>query len=142
MSKLKKRVTGLGGVFFKCQDPEKIKSWYAEHLGFTVDQHGGVFEWRKSDRPEERGYTAWSPFSGDTDYFKPSEKDFMFNYRVENLAELLQVLQAEGVKIVGEMETYDYGKFAHILDCEGNKIELWEPIDRTFDDYYQGKTIR
>lgn len=141
MQDKKKRVTGLGGVFFKCQNPTKIKAWYAKHLGFTVDQHGGVFEWRKSNHPDESGYTAWSPFSSDTKYFEPSDKDFMFNYRVDNLEELLPLLKEEGVEILGEIEVYDYGKFAHILDCEGNKVELWEPVDASFDDYYQGKTI-
>ena len=137
-----KRVTGLGGIFFKCKDPEQMKSWYRDHLGFVTDDHGGVFEWRQAEDADKRGYTAWSPISQKTKYYEPSTKDFMFNYRVENLEKLLELLKAEGVQIVGEIETYDYGKFAHIMDPEGNKIELWEPKDKVFDEYYKKKTIR
>ena len=137
-----KRVTGLGGIFFKCKDPNKMKSWYEKHLGFKTDQYGGAFEWRQTAHPEKSGYTAWSPMKDDTKYFEPSDKQFMFNYRVEDLEKLLEVLKTEGIQIVGEIETYEYGKFAHILDLEGNKIELWEPIDSAFDDHYKGNTIQ
>lgn len=136
-----KRVTGLGGVFFKCKDPKKMKSWYEKHLGFKTDDYGGAFEWRQKLDPEKSGYTAWSPMKEDTNYFDPSEKQFMINYRVENLEKLLEVLKEEDVQIIGEIETYDYGKFAHIIDIEGNKIELWEPTDSAFDDHYKGNTI-
>ncbi len=136
-----KRVTGIGGIFFKCKDPEKLKSWYEKHLDFKTDDYGGAFEWRQKSDPEKSGYTAWSPMKEDTKYFEPSEKQFMVNYRVENLEKLLDVLKEEGVQIIGEIETFDYGKFAHIIDIEGNKIELWEPIDTAFDDYYKGNTI-
>lgn len=131
-----KRVTGIGGVFFKTNDPDKIKKWYEKHLGFKTDEYGGVFGWRTFEEPERKAYTAWGPFSKDTEYFKPSEKDYMFNYRVENLEELLKVLREEGVEIIGEIEEYDYGKFGWIMDPEGNKIELWEPKDGSFDKYY------
>ena len=124
-----KRVTGLGGVFFKCQDPEKMKKWYEKHLGIESDQYGTKFEWRSSDNPGEKCYTVWSPFSDNTQYFSPSEKPYMFNYRVENLEKLLEILKDEGVEIVGEIEKYEYGKFGWIMDPEGNKIELWEPVD-------------
>lgn len=124
-----KRVTGLGGVFFKCQDPEKTKKWYEKHLGIESDQYGTKFEWRSSDNPPKKCYTVWSPFSDKTQYFSPSEKPYMFNYRVENLEKLLEVLKDEGVEIVGEIEKYEYGKFGWIMDPEGNKIELWEPVD-------------
>jgi len=137
---MKKRVTGVGGIFFKCQDPDQIKAWYQTHLGLDTDKYGTAFEFRKSDQPEEKGFLQWSPFSADTQYFKPSEKDFMINYRVENLEGLVQVLKEEGVTICDEIETYDYGKFVHILDCEGNKIELWEPVDEVFDRYVEGRT--
>lgn len=137
-----KRVTSLGGIFFKCEDPQKIKEWYAKHLGFVTDDHGAVFEWRKAQNPDEIGYTAWSPFSQKSTYFEPSKKDFMFNYRVEDLEKLLEVLREEGVEVVGEIETFDYGKFAHIIDVEGNKIELWEPVDPVFTDYYKDATIK
>ncbi len=124
-----KRVTGIGGVFFKCDDPSKMKEWYQNHLGIKSDQYGGKFVWRDHQDKEKECITAWSPFPKDTEYYAPSKKDFMFNYRVENLEELLKVLKEEGVQIVGEMETYEYGKFGWIMDPEGNKIELWEPID-------------
>ncbi|NUO02122.1 MAG: VOC family protein [Saprospiraceae bacterium] len=131
-----KRVTGIGGIFFKCQDPAQIRAWYAQHLGFQVDDYGTMFEWRQASAPETPCFTQWSPFKEDTTYFQPSEKDFMFNYRVENLEALLEVLRAEGVTIVGEMQTFEYGKFGWILDPEGNKIELWEPVDQPFQDLY------
>lgn len=139
---MEKRVSGLGGVFFKCDDPEKVKAWYTRHLGFTVDEYGGAFQWIQAEDPSKSGYTAWSPFSKSSDYFKPSEKEFMFNYRVENLEELLKILEKEGVEVVGEIQEFDYGKFAHIMDCEGNKVELWEPKDEVFDNYYNGKTMK
>ena len=124
-----KRVTGIGGIFFKCKDPEEVKKWYNDHLGIKTDQYGGVFVWREHNDPEQKGYTAWSPFSDNSKYFSPSKKDFMFNYRVENLEKLLEALKKEGVEIVGEIEEYEYGKFGWIMDPEGNKIELWEPVD-------------
>ena len=135
-----KKVTGIGGVFFKCNNPDKMKTWYNHHLGLVTNEYGSVFEFRRSDKPEQKGYTVWSPFEENTDYFDPSDRDFMINYRVENLDELLKELRAAGVEIVGEIETYEYGKFAHILDPEGNKIELWEPVDQVFTDLYEGKT--
>ena len=127
-----KRVTGIGGLFFKCEDPQKQKEWYQKHLGFPLQEWGTLFWWRDADDPEKKGSTTWSPFKSDTKYFAPSEKQFMFNYRVENLVELLKVLREEGVTIVGEMQEFPYGKFGWILDPEGNKIELWEPIDGGF----------
>jgi predicted enzyme related to lactoylglutathione lyase len=126
-----KRVTGIGGIFFKTKDPEQLKQWYSTHLGFATDQYGASFNWKKPDG--EKGYTMWSTFKEKTDYFLPSEKEFMINYRVENLEELIKVLREEGVTIVGDIETYEYGKFCWILDPEENKIELWEPIDAVFD---------
>ncbi len=125
-----KRVTGLGGFFFKCEDPNAIKEWYATHLGIPVDSYGWTFWWKDKDGNECS--TQWSPFEAKTNYFAPSEKPFMMNYRVHDLEALLKVLKEEGVTIVGEMETYDYGKFGWIVDPEGNKIELWEPIDSAF----------
>ena len=136
-----KRVTGIGGIFFKSDDPQKMREWYGRHLGLNIDpQYGTAFEWRRADAPEAKAYTAWSPFKSTTEYFAPSQKDFMFNYRVENLEELLKVLKEEGVTVVGEMETYEYGKFGWILDPEGNKIELWEPVDKAYEPMVEGKT--
>lgn len=127
-----KRVTGIGGIFFKCDDPDKMKSWYNDHLGIQTDKYGGVFKWRKAEAPEQTAYTAWSPFSRESTYFEPSKKEFMFNYRVADLEVLLATLKEEGVTVVGEIESYPYGKFGWILDPEGNKIELWEPKDEGF----------
>jgi predicted enzyme related to lactoylglutathione lyase len=136
-----KRVTGIGGVFFKTADPAAAKDWYSRHLGFTAAQDGSVlFEWNRPDKPGQPAYTVWSPFSGNTRYFDPSTKEFMINFRVENLEALLAELKKEGVQIVGEMETYEYGKFGWIMDPEGNKIELWEPVDEVFTGLYEGKT--
>lgn len=123
-----KRVTGIGGIFFKCQDPEKIKQWYKTHLGFDTDPYGAKFEWRQADDPAKSGSTLWSPFPDNTNYFEPSAKEFMINYRVENLEALVEELKKEGVTVLDNIETYDFGKFVHILDVEGNKIELWEPV--------------
>lgn len=122
-----KRVTGIGGIFFKCQDPEKTKDWYKTHLGFNIDPYGAKFDWREEGDSTKKGYTLWTPFSSKTKYFEPSSQDFMINYRVENLEALVEELKKEGVTVLDKVETYDYGKFVHILDGEGNKIELWEP---------------
>ena len=122
---MKNRVTGLGGVFFKT-----IKEWYGKHLGLPVDDYGCTFWWK--DEEGKKCSTQWSPFKEDTDYFNPSEKEFMVNFRVENLVELLKILKEEGITVVGEIEEYEYGKFGWILDPEGNKIELWEPVDEAF----------
>lgn len=125
-----KRVTGLGGFFFKSDNPNAIKDWYKNHLGIPTDQYGWTFWWK--DAAGNDCSTQWSPFEAKTNYFNPSDKPFMMNFRVHDLEALLKVLQEEGVTIIGEMETYDYGKFGWILDPEGNKIELWEPIDSAF----------
>ena len=125
-----KRVTGIGGLFFKTENPAELKNWYKKHLGFNTDDWGCTFWWK--DKNNKSASTQWSPFEENTSYFSPSKKDFMFNYRVANLTELLKNLKNEGVTIVGKIEEYEYGKFGWILDPEGNKIELWEPIDTAF----------
>lgn len=127
---MKNRVTGIGGFFFKSKNPETTKEWYKNHLGLATDQYGCTFWWK--DKEGNDCSTQWSPFKEDTAYFAPSEKPFMMNFRVENLKELLNELKREGVQIVGKIEEYDYGKFGWILDPEGNKIELWEPVDKAF----------
>lgn len=124
-----KKVTGIGGIFFKCKDPNQMKDWYKTHLGLDTNQYCVSFEWRHADDPKKKGSTQWSTFSDTTKYFEPSTKEFMINYRVENLEQLIEELKAGGVTILDEMQTYDYGKFIHILDMEGNKVELWEPVD-------------
>jgi catechol 2,3-dioxygenase-like lactoylglutathione lyase family enzyme len=122
-----KRVTGIGGVFFKSRDPQKMREWYRQHLGLEVNPYGATFEWYERPDSAATAQTQWSPFPESTTYFAPSEKQFMINYRVENLVELVAQLKAEGVTVLDEIAVYDYGKFVHILDEEGNKIELWEP---------------
>lgn len=128
-----KRVTSIGGIFFKCKDPKKTKQWYETHLGLNTNQYGAVFEWRQADDATKKGFSQWSPFKETTKYFEPSTKDFMINYRVENLKTLVEELRKEGVTITDTLETYDYGKFIHIMDEEGNKIELWEPNDLVYE---------
>ena len=124
-----KRVTGIGGIFFKCKDPKKTNEWYQKHLGLNTNPYGATFEWYESADSSKKAQTQWTPFPESTKYFGPSTQDFMINYRVENLEVLVEELKKEGVTIVDKIETYDYGKFVHILDGEGNKIELWEAID-------------
>jgi D-3-phosphoglycerate dehydrogenase len=125
-----KRVIGLGGFFFKAKDRKALMEWYGKHLGLAIDQYGSTFWW--NDELGNKCSTQWSVFEEDTTYLNPSTKPFMQNFRVHNLVKLLEYLVLEGVTIVGEMEEYDYGKFAWIIDPEGNKIELWEPIDSVF----------
>lgn len=125
----KKRVTGIGGIFMKSNDPEYMRNWYNKHLGFNATQYGATFEWLNVENPDEKGTTVWNPFKNNTDYFMPSEKEYMINLRVDDLEWLLAELRKEGIEQVGEMQVYDYGKFAHIIDPEGTKIELWEPVD-------------
>ena len=127
---MKKRVTGIGGIFFKTKDPIATKDWYSKHLDFNTDQWGSTFWWK--DKEGNDCSTQWSPMKEDTDYYEPSKKPFMVNYRVENLEELLEELRKEGVEIVGKMQSFDYGKFGWIMDPDGNKIELWEPVDKAF----------
>ena len=124
-----KKVTGIGGVFFKCKDPKKITEWYQKHLGLNTNPYGASFEWYEAPDSSRKAQTQWTPFPETTKYFAPSDKDFMINYRVENLEALVEELKKENVTIVDKIETYDYGKFVHIVDPEGNKIQLWEPID-------------
>ncbi|MBM2815838.1 MAG: hypothetical protein HW421_2600 [Ignavibacteria bacterium] len=135
-----KRVTGVGGIFFKCKDSDSIKEWYKTHLGLDTDEYGTNFEWYQGSDSTKKGFTQWSPFNEKTTYFEPSVKDFMFNYRVENLVELVEQLKIEGVTILDEIENFEYGKFIHILDLEGNKIELWEPNDIEYDKIVTGRT--
>lgn len=124
-----KRVTGIGGIFFKAKDPKALAKWYQKHLGLPIDEsYGGYsFNWNDDNQRPDNGYTIWSPFKEDTEYLQPSSKDFMFNFIVDDLNALLEVLESEGIDQVGEMEDTEFGKFAWILDPEDNKVELWEP---------------
>ncbi len=128
-----KKVTGIGGIFFKCKEPKKVKEWYKNNLGLNMNQYGAVFEWRQGADTTKKGFTQWSPFGEKTKYFEPSTKDFMINYRVENLEALVAQLMKDGVTITDKIESVEYGKFVHILDIEGNKIELWEPYDIEYE---------
>jgi predicted enzyme related to lactoylglutathione lyase len=120
-----KKVTGIGGIFFKCKDPNKVKEWYKTHLGIDAGQYGASFEWYQT----QKAHTQWNLNSETAKLYEPSTKDFMINYRVENMEALVEELKKEGVTIVDKIETYEYGKFIHILDAEGNKIQLWEPTE-------------
>ena len=137
-----KKVTGVGGIFFKCKDVELMKDWYGKNLGLVTNEYGSLFEFRSSDNPEKKEYLQWSPFSEKTQYFQPSEKEFMINYRVDNIEKLVEELRKNGVIILDTIESYEYGKFVHILDPENNKIELWEPVDNEFTRLYEGQTTK
>jgi len=126
------KVTGVGGVFLTSKDVEATKSWYAKHLGFAVDEYGTMWDMRTSGAPDQPVYLQWSVMKHDTPYIKPSTENYMVNYRVDDLVSLIAQLRDARVTIVDEMETYDYGKFIHILDIDGRKIELWEPVDSVF----------
>lgn len=140
MSEKKKgKVTGLGGIFFKSEDPKKLKEWYSQNLNFPTDEYGHPFAWRWPNDPEKIGYTQWSVFEKETKYLDPAKKDFMINFRVENIEALIEEMRENGLQIVGEMEEYDYGKFAWVIDPEGNKIELWEPVDEVFTKWLEEK---
>lgn len=121
-------VTGIGGVFLKAQDPEKLSAWYGHHLGLPMTDWGGAnFEWREKDAPETIGKTAWALFPQATPYFGPGQQQAMINFRVADLDGLLQKLAAEGIEIDPHRDEQPYGRFAWIVDPEGNRIELWEP---------------
>ncbi len=129
----KGRVTGIGGIFFKCKNPKAVREWYAAHLGLHTNDYGAVFEWRQGADSSQKGFSQWSPFNEKTKYFEPSPKEFMINYRVENLDALIEQLRKDGVTITDSIQSVEYGKFVHIMDVEGNKIELWEPNDIEFE---------
>lgn len=142
MTERKGRVTGIGGVFFKADDPAAMNDWYASHLGMVTNEYGSMFEFREAALPHRTAYLQWSPFKSDTTYFEPSDQPFMINYRVDDLEAMVERLRADGVTVVDDIETFEYGKFVHIMDPEGNKIELWEPIDEAFTPEVEGKTTR
>jgi len=123
-----KRVTGIGGIFFKGQNAEELRAWYREHLGIEAEGDSGyAFEWREAEQPEKIGQTVWSIFAGHTKYFEPSKSSFMINYRVADLVAVLAQLRSEGVQVDDKVDESEYGKFAWIMDPEGNRIELWQP---------------
>lgn len=133
--------TGIGGIFFKCKDPKKVRDWYAEHLGLNINQYGTNFEWRQGADSTKKGYTLWAPFKESTTYFAPSTKDFMINFRVEHMDQLITQLKKDGVTVTDSIQTVSYGKFVHIMDIENNKIELWEPNDIEYEKLGDGKGV-
>ena len=128
-----KKVTGIGGVFFRCKDISATKAWYEKHLGIPAGPYGYFFT-GKDEGNSQPGGTTWSPFSEENDYFEV-QQPFMVNYRVADLAGLVHLLKEGGVEVVGEMQEFDYGKFAWIKDCDGRRVELWEPIDQPLIDF-------
>ncbi|MGH8076773.1 MAG: VOC family protein [Lysobacter sp.] len=132
MSDSKPRVHGLGGVFFKSEDPQQLAAWYAKHLGIGIEGWGGAqFFWNRIDGEDAltgaRGYTVWSPFKASTEYFQPSGKPFMFNFRVDDLDATLAALRDEGCNVLDRGEDGEQGKFGYVMDPEGHLIELWQP---------------
>lgn len=122
------KVTGIGGVFFFTDNPKETKEWYTKNLGFEINDWGSSsFEFRDINNPDVVGSLQWTPFKKGSEYFAPSKKEFMINYRVQNLEGLVNKLRENGVTILDDIVTYDFGKFVHIMDDEDNKIELWEP---------------
>ncbi|MEZ0128907.1 VOC family protein [Flavobacterium sp. LBUM151] len=121
------KVTGVGGIFFFTENPKETREWYAKNLGLDVNDWGSTFESRNFNNPDVIDSLQWSPFKKDDNYFSPSKKEFMINYRVQNIEGLVAQLKENGVTVLDEIASYDYGKFVHIMDAEGNKIELWEP---------------
>jgi len=129
MSDNMEKVTGIGGIFFRVRDPERMAAWYREHLGICSEDGRADFVWREDDRPDQPGRTVWAMFPADTDYFGASHPAFMINYRVSNLERMLEQLGRNGVT-VEKVEDYHYGRFAWIADPEGNRVELWEPKNK------------
>jgi predicted enzyme related to lactoylglutathione lyase len=121
------KVTGIGGIFFFADKPQETRDWYARNLGLEVNEWGSTFESRNLDNPAEINQLQWSPFQQGSDYFAPSSREFMINYRVQNIEGLVAKLKANGVTVLDEITSHDYGKFVHVMDADGNKLELWEP---------------
>ncbi len=135
---VKKKVTGIGGILFKSDNPEKTKEWYAKHLGFNTDEHGTTFQWQDSEG--QKGHTVWSPMDRDHAHFDEGDRDYMLNLRVDDLDMILEEMKADGVEQIGDIQSYDYGRFAYVKDPDGMKIELWEPNDQSFDEMAEART--
>lgn len=140
MNENRGHIVGIGGIFFKAEHPEKLQNWYAANFGFTTqvpyssDDTAINFRWKTvEDHPHN---TVWAPFPQESDYFKPSTKNWMINYIVRDLQGLLQKLESQGISPIEGIKEFDFGKFTWLLDPEGNKIELWEPDERFFSDRY------
>ena len=123
-----RRVTGIGGIFIKSANTQRMRDWYQKHLGIDIQQWGGAaFAWKGAENPEGVGTTVWNVFEASSSYFDPSKANFMVNYRVANLKRVLKELRAEGVAVADKVEESEYGKFSWIMDPEGNRLELWQP---------------
>lgn len=133
------KVLGIGGIFFFSENTDQLKNWYSKNLGIETNEWGASFESRNANNPDEVNYLQWSPFAKGSEYFSPSKKEFMINYRVQNIEGLVAKLKKNGVQILDSIATYDYGKFVHIMDEEGTKIELWEPLDKALTEL-EGET--
>ncbi len=125
------KVTGIGGIFIKCNNPEEMNNWYRDVLGMTTNPYGVLFSFNDNTSP--KGFLQLGIFPSDSDYFGSEHQQAMLNFRVDNMTEMLEVLKTQRVRIVKDLEEYEYGKFVHILDLEGNRIELWEPMDGAFE---------
>lgn len=136
------RATGIGGIFFKSRDPKSLRAWYERHFGMPMNGYGAVIEFRLADASGRKGYLQWSPFGERTTYFAPSTKEFMINYRVNDIDGLVAALRRDSVPVLDSIERFDYGAFVHVMDPEGNKIELWEPVDSSFTHLYEGATVK
>lgn len=134
------RVTSIGGVFFRSADPKATREWYSKHLGLGIEDHGSNFRWRSNTEPERKGFTLWSPFDDATGYFGKPDQQAMINYRVDDLDAILRRLRDAGVEIVGEMEVQPFGRFQHIIDGDGRRVELWEPNDTEYEQIVEGIT--
>ena len=133
------RITGVGGIFFKTPNPAALRDWYKMHLGLNTNQYGTVFEFGNLSDSTANAHLQWSPFSAKTTFF---ENEFMINYRVNDLELLLSQLRKNGVEVLDSLAVYDYGKFVHIRDLDGNKVELWEPVDKVFATYTEGAVTK
>ncbi len=123
-----KRVTGIGGIFFKAKDAQALREWYQRHLGIELEPWGGsAFRWTDAQGQPFNGTTVWNVFEAGSDYFAPSKSPFMINYRVDDLHAVLKDLREEGCAVQEKVEESEYGKFGWVLDPEGNKVELWQP---------------
>jgi predicted enzyme related to lactoylglutathione lyase len=123
-----KRVTGIGGIFFKAKKPKELSQWYQQHLGVPLEAWGGaVFRWQSADNPSGVGSTVWNPFEEKTTYFGPGPSSFMVNFRVHDLHALLAALRAEGCAVDEKVDESEFGKFGWVTDPDGNRVELWEP---------------
>jgi predicted enzyme related to lactoylglutathione lyase len=122
------KITGLGGVFLKAENKEELADWYRKSLGVDLEAYGGInFNWRNAEEPEKKGYTLFSLFDKDTDYFEPGKAPYMINFRVDDLDAVLALFKERGIKVFDKRLDGEFGRFGWILDPEGNRIELWEP---------------